>query len=95
MDAERPRRAMRVQTRSAEWYAMSGVTERAMRLTAQMNRLSFDDVAKVRELFSELTGQKVDDTFILIPLCRLRSGHPGRAQGLHQPVLHVVRYGRR
>jgi acetyltransferase-like isoleucine patch superfamily enzyme len=58
---------MRVQTRSAEWYAMSGVTERAMRLTAKMNKLSFDDVAKVRELFSELTGQQVDDTFVLIP----------------------------
>ena len=31
------------------------------------NKLSFDDGAKVREIFSELTGRKVDDTFILIP----------------------------
>jgi acetyltransferase-like isoleucine patch superfamily enzyme len=67
MDAERPRRVMRVPTRSPEWHAMSGVTRQAMRLTAEMNKLSFDDVAKVRELFSELTGRKVDDTFILIP----------------------------
>jgi acetyltransferase-like isoleucine patch superfamily enzyme len=67
MDTERPRRAVRVATRSAEWDAMSGVTGQAMRLTAEMNKLSFDDVARVRELFSELTGRKVDDTFILIP----------------------------
>src|SRR3984957_18007448 len=67
MDADRPRRAVRVPTRSAEWDAMSGVTKQAMRLTAEMNKLSFDDVVKVRELFSELTGRKVDDTFILIP----------------------------
>ena len=38
-----------------------------MRLTAELNRLSFDDAVKVREIFSELTGRKVDDTFILIP----------------------------
>jgi len=67
MDTERPRRAVRVATRSAEWDAMSGVTGQAMRVTAEMNKLSFDDVARVRELFSELTGRKVDDTFILIP----------------------------
>jgi acetyltransferase-like isoleucine patch superfamily enzyme len=68
MDAERPRLAKQVvQTRSAEWHAMSGVTKQAMRLTAEMNKLSFDDVAKVRELFGELTGRKVDDTFVLIP----------------------------
>src|ERR1700727_1425277 len=58
MDAERPRRAVRLPTRSPEWEAMSGVTRQAMRLTAEI-----DDVAKVRELFSELTGRKVDDTF--------------------------------
>ena len=67
MDAERPRRAVRLPTRSPEWEAMSGVTKQAVRLTAEMNKLSFDDVVKVRELFSELTGRKVDDTFILIP----------------------------
>lgn len=67
MDTERPRRAVRVATRSAEWDAMSGVTRQAMRVTAEMNKLSFDDVARVRELFSELTGRKVDNTFILIP----------------------------
>lgn len=67
MDMERPRRAVRVPTRSAEWDVMAGVIKQAMQLTAEMNKLSFDDVAKVRELFSELTGREVDDTFILIP----------------------------
>lgn len=38
-----------------------------MRLTAEMNKLSFDDDVKVRELFSELIDRKVDDTFMLIP----------------------------
>jgi acetyltransferase-like isoleucine patch superfamily enzyme len=38
-----------------------------MRLTAELNKLSFDDAARVREIFSELTGQKVDDSFSLIP----------------------------
>lgn len=42
-------------------------TRRAMKLTASMNRLTFDDADQVRLLFSELTGQQVDDRFILIP----------------------------
>ena len=64
---ERPFIAKRVQIPSPEWEAASSVIRRAMRLTAELNKLSFDDVAKVREIFSELTGRKVDDTFILIP----------------------------
>ena len=67
MDAERPFLARRVQIPSPDWDAASGAIRRAMRLTAELNKLSFDDVAKVREIFSELTGRKVDDTFILIP----------------------------
>jgi acetyltransferase-like isoleucine patch superfamily enzyme len=46
---------------------MTEAVRRAMRLTAKLNKLSFDDVAKVRVLFSELTGQTVDESFILIP----------------------------
>jgi acetyltransferase-like isoleucine patch superfamily enzyme len=38
-----------------------------MRLTAELNKLSFDDAARVREIFSELTGRRVDDAFTLIP----------------------------
>jgi acetyltransferase-like isoleucine patch superfamily enzyme len=67
MDSERPFLARRVQIPSPEWDAAFNATRRAMRLTAELNKLSFDDVAKTREIFSELTGRKVDDTFILIP----------------------------
>jgi acetyltransferase-like isoleucine patch superfamily enzyme len=67
MDAKTPALAKRVQIPSPEWDATAKATRRAMRLTAEMNKLSFDDAAKVRDLFSELTGGKVDDTFTLIP----------------------------
>lgn len=67
MDSDRPFAAKRIQIPSPEWDAASDAIKRAMRLTAELNKLSFDDLAKVRELFSELTGQKVDDTFTLIP----------------------------
>ncbi|MGB8736321.1 MAG: sugar O-acetyltransferase [Rhodomicrobium sp.] len=67
MGIERPVLAKRVPIPSPEWDAAASAIKRAMRLTAELNKLSFDDVAKVREIFSELTGQKVDDTFTLIP----------------------------
>jgi acetyltransferase-like isoleucine patch superfamily enzyme len=67
MDAETPFLARRVQIPSPEWDATFNAVGRAMRLTAELNKLCFDDVAKVREIFSELTGRKMDDTFILIP----------------------------
>jgi len=67
MDAERPFLTKRVQIPSPECNAMTNAVRRAMRLTAKLNKLSFDDAAKVRAIFSELTGQKVDDTFSLIP----------------------------
>ena len=57
----------RIQTRSVEWNAMIEGTKRAMRLTAELNKLAFDDIVRVREIVSELIGQKVDDTFTLIP----------------------------
>ncbi len=66
MDVERPFDSNRVPTRGPEWENMAAV-KRAMRLTAKINRLTFDDGAKIRELFSELTGKQVDDTFTLIP----------------------------
>jgi hypothetical protein len=56
MDAKRPFVAKRVQIPSPDWDAAFSATQRAMRLTAELNKLSFDDVAKVREIFSELTG---------------------------------------
>ena len=67
MDAERLRIARRVRIPSPEWDIASDAIKRAMRLTAELNKLSFDDLAKVREIFSELTGRKVDEAFTLIP----------------------------
>jgi acetyltransferase-like isoleucine patch superfamily enzyme len=42
-------------------------TRAKIQLTAELNKLSFDDDAKVRAIFSELIGQMVDETFKLIP----------------------------
>jgi acetyltransferase-like isoleucine patch superfamily enzyme len=57
----------RVHIPSPEWDAAANTVRRAMRLTAELNKLSFDDAARVRALFSELTGKEVDETFTLIP----------------------------
>jgi acetyltransferase-like isoleucine patch superfamily enzyme len=65
MNAHRPFK--RLPSHGEEWKAMSAVTRRAMRLTADLNKLGFDDAAKVREIFRELTGKEVDETFTLIP----------------------------
>lgn len=57
----------RISTASPEWSAEADRVRRAMRLTAELNKLAFDDAIRVREIFSELTGQEVDETFSLIP----------------------------
>lgn len=67
MSVKRPILTKRVQTNSPESNAMVNAVRRAMRLTAKLNKLSFNDSAKVRVIFSELTGQDVDETFKLIP----------------------------
>ncbi|MBV9874877.1 MAG: sugar O-acetyltransferase [Verrucomicrobia bacterium] len=67
MDAKKSCLTKRVYIRSPEWDAVANAVRRAMKLTAELNKLSFDDDAKVRELFSELIGQRVDQTFKLIP----------------------------
>lgn len=46
---------------------MSAHVKRAMAMTAALNRLTFNDAAEIRALFSELIGKKVDDSFMLIP----------------------------
>ena len=46
---------------------MTASVKRAMTLTAALNRLTFDDAAQIRILFSELIGKTVDDSFLLIP----------------------------
>ena len=46
---------------------MLASVKRAMAITANLNRLTFNDADEVRALFSELIGKKVDDRFLLIP----------------------------
>ena len=53
--------------RTPESAAMSANVKRAMAITANLNRLTFDDADQVRAVFSDLIGKKVDDSFILIP----------------------------
>jgi len=53
--------------RTPESAAMLASVKRAMAITATLNRLTFNDADKVRALFSELIGKKVDDNFLLIP----------------------------
>jgi acetyltransferase-like isoleucine patch superfamily enzyme len=53
--------------RTPESAAMSADVKRAMAITARLNRLTYNDGGEVRALFSELIGNKVDDSFLLIP----------------------------
>src|ERR1700677_14464 len=41
--------------------------ERAMAITARLNRLTSSDADEIRALFSQLIGKKVDESFLLIP----------------------------
>lgn len=59
--------ARRIPIPSPEWDAIAADVKQAMRLTAELNRLGFEDDAQIRTLFGELTGQPVDETFKLIP----------------------------
>jgi len=43
------------------------VIQKAIRTTAELNSLITDDLQAIREVFSRLIGQKVDDSFFLIP----------------------------
>ena len=53
--------------KTPESAAMLASVKRAMAITANLNRLTFDDADEVRALFSDLIGKKVDDSFLLIP----------------------------
>jgi len=53
--------------RTPESVAMLANVKRATAITAALNRLTFDDADQIRALFSELIGQKVDESFLLIP----------------------------
>ncbi|MFP6562069.1 sugar O-acetyltransferase [Paraburkholderia sp. B3] len=56
-----------ISRRTPESAAMSANVQRAMTLTAALNRLTFNDAAEIRALFSDLIGKPVDDSFSLIP----------------------------
>lgn len=56
-----------IRRRTPESAAMLANVKRAMAITAALNRLTFNDAAEIRALFSELTGREVDETFLLIP----------------------------
>ena len=56
-----------IYNRTPESAAMLANVRRAMAITARLNRLTFNDADEVRALFSELTGKKVDESFLLIP----------------------------
>ncbi len=68
-------------TSSPQWATESEEVLRGMRLAAEINRLSVDDASRIREIFSELTGRQVDDSFRLFPPFhvaggrRIRVGH--------------------
>ena len=53
--------------RTPESAAMSANVQRAIAITAALNRLTFNDADEVRALFGDLIGKKVDGSFLLIP----------------------------
>ena len=60
-------RAKIIPMRTPESAAMLASVKRAMAITADLNRLTFNDANEIRALFSDLIGKKVDDSFLLIP----------------------------
>jgi len=56
-----------ISRRTPESAAMSANVKRAMSITAELNRLTFNDADEVRGLFSDLIGKPVDNSFSLIP----------------------------
>ena len=53
--------------RSAEGRARFENVQRAVRLSARLGDIGFDDLDGLRRAFSELIGQPLDDRFMLIP----------------------------
>jgi acetyltransferase-like isoleucine patch superfamily enzyme len=56
-----------IPSRTPESAAMLANVKRAMAITARLNRLTFNDADEIRALFCQLTGKKVDESFLLIP----------------------------
>jgi acetyltransferase-like isoleucine patch superfamily enzyme len=60
-------RTKTVHGRTPESAKMVANVKRAGTITAALNRLTFNDADEVRAMFSELIGQPVDKSFMLIP----------------------------
>ncbi|MET3663742.1 sugar O-acetyltransferase [Caulobacter sp. 1776] len=60
--------------RTPESAVMVANVKRAMAITAALNRLTYDDMDRIRVVFSDLIGQALDDGFALIPPFHTESG---------------------
>ncbi|MES2207636.1 MAG: sugar O-acetyltransferase [Pseudomonadota bacterium] len=56
-----------IHSKTPESAAMLANIQRAMAITAKLNRLTFNDAEEIRALFSELIGKQVEESFLLIP----------------------------
>ena len=76
--------------RTPESAAMLANVKRAMAITANLNRLTFNDADEVRALFSDLIGKK-GQLFIDPTILHNRWGrHQYRAQCFRESELHFL-----
>lgn len=64
---ERDKSGEIIQLNDPDYPKIFAVILKAIRVTAELNSLVTDDLGKIREVFSRLTGKPVDETFFLIP----------------------------
>jgi acetyltransferase-like isoleucine patch superfamily enzyme len=64
---ERDRSGEVIRLDDPDYPELFEVILKAIRITAKLNNLVTDDLQKIRDVFSELIGKKVDDTFFVIP----------------------------
>ena len=64
---ERDRTGETIRPDDPDYPKLFAVILKAIRVTAKLNTLVTEDLQKIRDVFSELTGKKVDDTFFVIP----------------------------
>src|SRR5215213_2457971 len=64
---ERDKAGETIRLEDPEYPKLFEVILKAIRITAKLNALVTDDLRKIRDVFSELIGKKVDDTFFVIP----------------------------
>ncbi|MCM3782323.1 sugar O-acetyltransferase [Neobacillus mesonae] len=63
---ERDRSGEVISIHDPEFHKIAEAIQRAQKLIAELN-MGYHDTNKVRDLFSQLTGEKVDETFELLP----------------------------